>query len=130
MHEATRPRVHGQGAPHVVAAPPGQTTISPAAHEVMSQFWVPAVSGGQSTTHVPSHVTWQGPAEHVNAQVLFEPQAHVPFAHVPLHEGLSPAHVTWQGGASQAKSHVASGAHSHVPFAQAPLQSLPSPQST
>jgi hypothetical protein len=77
-----------------VADPFGQMTTSPAAHWVMSQFWVPAVPSGHSTKQVPSQVAWQGPAAQTKLQVDSGPQAHVPLAQVPLQEKLLPSQVT------------------------------------
>jgi hypothetical protein len=42
---------YGQGAPQVIAAPPGQTNGAPAAQATMSQASVPASPEGQRTTH-------------------------------------------------------------------------------
>lgn len=114
----------------MVAAPLGQTVGSPAWHEVMSQFCVPAVSGGHVTTQSPSQIEWHGPDWQLNAQLLPAPHAHVPLAQVPSHEGLSPSQVTWQGGASQSKSQSLPTPHVHEPFAHAPEQLEPSSQST
>jgi hypothetical protein len=85
----------GQGAPQVVAFPPGQMTGGPAAQSTMSQAWVPAKPAGHKTTHCApaAQVEWQGEAEQVNVQVLPAPQTHWPLAHVPLHWVLA-AQVT------------------------------------
>jgi len=80
--------------PQVVAAPPGHTTTSPSWQDVMSQFCVPAVSDGHVTTQSPSQVAWQGPEAQVKLHVLPSPQVQLPFAQVPLHDGLSPSQAT------------------------------------
>lgn len=110
----------GQGAPHATASPSGQTTGSPAAHDGISQFWVPAVPAGQSTTQTEPawQVVWQGPLWQAKWHVLPGPQVHSPFAHTPSHRAFDPTHMTWHGGAPQENVHDAPSSHVHDPFAQ------------
>jgi len=110
----------------------GQIVISPAAHSVMSQSWVPAPPFGQRTTQVaPSaQSTWQGPLSQVNSQMLPGPQVQVPFAQVPVQAGLSPSQVTWQGGALQVNAQLEPWPQVHSPFAHAPSHEAPSPHAT
>lgn len=122
----------GQGAPHVTASPLGQTTGAPAAHEGMSQFSVPAVPGGQATTHAEpaSHVVWQGPLWQMKWQTLFGPHVHWPSAQTPSQAAFDPAQETWHGGEPQTKEHVAPSSQVHVPLAQAAEQKDEAPHST
>jgi hypothetical protein len=68
----------GHSAPQVVAFPPAHSTAFPAAQLVMSQFSVPAVPAGQSTTQCApaGHVVWHGPLAQVKRQVLSAPHVH------------------------------------------------------
>lgn len=104
----------------------------PAAHVGMSQSWVPAVPGGQSTTQTEpaSHVVWHGPLWQAKWQTLFGPHEQSPLAHTPSHVGFDPVHATWHGGAPHENSHSAPSSQVHVPLAHVPVQADPLPQST
>jgi hypothetical protein len=86
----------------------------------MSQFCVPAVPGGQSTTQVDpaAHIVWQGPLWQAKRQTLFGPHEHCPSAQTPSHFAFEPAQSTWQGGEPQVKEQVAPVSQVHVPLEQ------------
>jgi hypothetical protein len=77
---------HGQGAPQVVAFPPGQTTGTPAAHATKSQACVPAIPGGHRTTHAEPwpQVEWQGMVAQVKLQLSPAGQSQIPLPHSPF----------------------------------------------
>jgi hypothetical protein len=98
-------------------------TGAPAAHETMSQPWVPASAAGQCTTQLApaAQLVWQGEAAQVKLQWLSSPQVHWPLAQVPL-QVVCGSHVTWQGGAWQVKLQWLPVPQVQVPLAQTAWQ--------